>query len=322
MKPAFSVLIFTVTSGAGYGLLIWMIVLQLLQHFYHGALVNMTELIGGGLLGLVLVTLGLLSSTLHLANPKNAWRAFNRFRTSWLSREGVFALTFYPLMLGYALVLWLNGGAMTPLAVVIGGLAIANALTTDICTGMIYASLKPIRQWHNPLTTPLYILLSLASGCLLLIALVFIVYGEVSSTLSTCFLVTLVISAIVKWLYFIVIGKPAGSTINDATGFTEKKGKSQAQVRLLDVGHSADTFLTNEFGYDAGALKIVKLRRLMALTAFVLPLVIVSLSVQLQLGGLVYLAIASLFTGLFIERWLFFAEARHVVRLYHGDQRT
>jgi DMSO reductase anchor subunit len=26
--------------------------------------------------------------------------------------------------------------------------------------------------------------------------------------------------------------------------------------------------------------------------------------------------------GLLIERWLFFAEARHVVRLYHGDQRT
>ncbi len=26
--------------------------------------------------------------------------------------------------------------------------------------------------------------------------------------------------------------------------------------------------------------------------------------------------------GLAVERWLFFAEARHAVRLYHGDART
>ncbi|MGI9288513.1 MAG: dimethyl sulfoxide reductase anchor subunit family protein, partial [Pseudomonadales bacterium] len=139
MKPAFSVLVFTVTSGAGYGLFVWMVLLQLIG----GETVEVTELIWGGLLGIILVTVGLLSSTLHLANPKNAWRAFNRFKTSWLSREGVFALLFYPLILGYALLLWLNDGNMSIPAKLLGILAIAVALTTVVCTGMIYASLKP-----------------------------------------------------------------------------------------------------------------------------------------------------------------------------------
>ena len=165
MKPAFSVLVFTVSSGAGYGLLVWMLLFQLSA----GRPVMLTEILSGGLLGITLVTVGLLSSTLHLANPKNAWRAFNRFKTSWLSREGVFALLFYPLILGYALLLWLNNGGLSAVAGLLGGLAIIVALTTVVCTGMIYASLKPIRQWHNPLTAPLYVLFSLMSGSLLYI---------------------------------------------------------------------------------------------------------------------------------------------------------
>lgn len=312
MKPAFSVLVFTVTSGAGYGLLIWMVLFQLIA----GESVNLNELIGGGLVGVVLVTVGLLSSTLHLANPKNAWRAFNRFKTSWLSREGVFALLFYPPILGYALLLWLNKGAMSIAIGSLGLLAIVIALTTVVCTGMIYASLKPIRQWHNPLTAPLYILFSLMSGSLLLIAVQLAVHGKLSTALAGGFIVITLLTAACKWRYFASIGKPEGATINTATGF------SQARVRLLDAGHTADTFLTNEFGYDAGALKLVKLRRMMQLLAFVLPIALVALAHLVQQSALAYLALVPAFAGLLLERWLFFAEARHVVRLYHGDQRT
>jgi DMSO reductase anchor subunit len=32
-------------------------------------------------------------------------------------------------------------------------------------------------------------------------------------------------------------------------------------------------------------------------------------------------ALLSVFAGLIAERWLFFAEARHVVNLFHGAQR-
>jgi DMSO reductase anchor subunit len=78
MHPAFSVLIFTVTSGAGYGLLTWLGVGQLLG-FTQASTADQQIILG--VIAMVLVSIGLLSSTMHLANPKNAWRSFSRFRT-------------------------------------------------------------------------------------------------------------------------------------------------------------------------------------------------------------------------------------------------
>lgn len=316
MKPALSVLIFTVSSGAGYGLFMWMFACHLIM----GTNVDLRELIITGFIGLVLVTLGLLSSTLHLANPKNAWRAFNRFRTSWLSREGVFAVLFYPLVLGYALLVWLSQGQLTVFAQLLAAVSLLIALVTVICTGMIYASLKPIRQWHNPLTTPLYVLFSLMSGGLLFTLVYSAFHGAaLSSTFLIGFLVMCAVAAVTKFAYFISIGKPDGATISSATGLATN---SQAQVRLLDAGHNAETFLTKEFVYDTNALKLVQLRRLMALFAFALPSVLAVVSFYTHQSAWLYLAMVSVFGGLLLERWLFFAEARHVVRLYHGDQRT
>lgn len=312
MNPAISVLIFTVSSGAGYGLLAWALGLQVAS----GRTVNMTEFFFVGLIGLALVTLGLLSSTLHLANPKNAWRAFSRFRTSWLSREGVFAVLFYPIILAYAAVLWLNNGVPNGLSNILGLLAVLTAVVTVICTGMIYASLKPIRQWHNRLTTPLYVLFSAMSGCLLLLVLWYAHDNFLSGALVLHFVVLAILSFLIKMLYFFYIGKPEGLTIGDATGF------SQAQVRLLDAGHSAKTFLSNEFVYDADAVLLMHRRRLMVLFTFILPVCITLAAIYIMPTAIVYLAIPSLFIGLLLERWLFFAEARHVVRLYHGDQQT
>jgi len=322
MNPAFSVLFFTVSSGAGYGFFIWLMTHQIFERS-----VLMNELIIGGFIGLVLVTLGLLSSTLHLANPKNAWRAFNRFRTSWLSREGVCAVLFYPLVLAYALVVWLGSPqtlssmiGLSAAATVLACAVVVLALVTVICTSMIYASLKPIRQWHNPLTTPLYVLFSLMSGGLLFNALHYAFHNELNSRHVMTFLAIAAIAAITKFAYFIVIGKPDGATINSATSLS---ARSQAQVRLLDVGHTADTFLTKEFVFDAGAKKLMRLRKIMQLLAFILPMALMLVVAYFDGNEiLVYLAFVSTMLGLFVERWLFFAEARHVVRLYHGDQRA
>ncbi len=312
MKPAFSVLFFTVTSGIGYGLMMWLVVMQLLS----GQVDNLNNFFTIGFTGLTLATLGLLSSSLHLANPKNAWRAFNRFRTSWLSREGVFAVLYYPIILVYAYLLYRSGGQLTLTVTMIGLISMLIALITVICTGMIYASLKPIRQWHNPLVTPLYVLFSLMSGALAYSVLSLVLDGQLSVLVTRAFLVLLIIAFVVKMLYFKSIGKPEGSTISSATGF------SQAQVRLLDAGHNADTFLTKEFVFDVGAVKLVRTRHLMIILAFVLPLALIVTAFYLNIAPAAYVAMISLYVGLFIERWLFFAEARHVVRLYHGDQRA
>lgn len=312
MKPAFSVLFFTVTSGIGYGLMMWLVAMQLIT----GQVGDITNFLIIGFIGLTLATLGLLSSSLHLANPKNAWRAFSRFRTSWLSREGVFSVVYYPVILLYAYLLYTNGGELSLVVKVIGVLSILIALATVVCTGMIYASLKPIRQWHNPLVTPLYLLFSFMSGALCYNMLNLALEGTLSQAVTLAFLVLLALAFMAKMLYFKSIGKPEGSTIGSATGF------SQAQVRLLDAGHNAGTFLTKEFVFDAGAVKLLRLRWLMIILTFGVPLTLIVAAYYLHVAPAVYLAMISLYVGLFVERWLFFAEARHVVRLYHGDQRA
>ncbi|OMH31748.1 DmsC/YnfH family molybdoenzyme membrane anchor subunit [Motiliproteus sp. MSK22-1] len=308
MHPAFSVLIFTVASGAGYGLLALLIM---------GHLMGMTQLqdntvvLTAGSLSLALITGGLLTSTLHLANPKNAWRAFSRFKTSWLSREAVFAILVYPFALTYLLSSWASEelNLLTQLA---GILTLILSMMTLFCTSMIYASLKTIRQWNTSLTPLNYLVLGLMSGSLLLVTVQGLVQGSAAQSLQSLALLLVVLGASVKLIYLFWIGKPAGSTINTATGFT------QAKVRLLDAGHTADTFLTNEFGYEAGADKLLRLRAAMLVLAFVVPFILMTLTSTVMMLIAALLALA----GLLVERWLFFAEARHVVRLFHGDQAT
>ena len=152
---------FTTASGAGYGLLLWLCVLRPLGLVPGGA--------GFGLVALgvatALVVAGLLSSTAHLGRPERAWRAFSQWRSSWLSREGVAAVaTFVPMVLFGLSVLAGNGGA----AALTGLLAAAGAAVTVWCTGMIYASLKPVRQWHHPLVPWGYMLFAAFSGAALL----------------------------------------------------------------------------------------------------------------------------------------------------------
>ena len=309
MHPAFSVLIFTVTSGAGYGLLAWLGAGQLLG-FTQTLTVNQQIIIG--LMAMVLVSIGLVSSTMHLANPKNAWRSFSRFRTSWLSREAVFAILLYPVAGLYAVAIFWQWPGVNILA----GLSMILALVTLFTTSMIYASLKTIRQWNTPMVPALFMAYALISGGLLFLA-VDAFFGTLKPQLQAVVMGLVVITLALKLVYFFWQGKPQGATIQTATGF------SQASVRLLDAGHSAPTFLNREFGYQVAADQLLRLRVIMTLVTFIVPLALV----YCVFGGLVGaellgLAWLIMMAGLLLERWLFFAEARHVVRLYQGEQRT
>lgn len=311
MHPAFSVIFFTVASGAGFGLFS---LLYIADVFQLGGGFNRVQLAIGGLIALALIVFGLLSSTFHLANPKNAWRAFNRFRTSWLSREGVFAVLFMPLALGYLLCIWFDAPA--PLRIGIGFLAAVLAWITVFSTGMIYACLKTIRQWHTPLVPANYLALGYASGSLLLLL------GAVIARLDTTPYIALSalivsIAAVLKAIYYFWIGSPSLSpTINTATGFT------RAGVKLLDTGHTHGTFLTQEFGFQLARKQGKLLRALVFVIGFGVPGLMLVAIFQ-QPGGLLAASVAllAIMLGASVERWLFFAEARHVVNLYHGAQR-
>ena len=99
MNPAYSVILFTTASGAGYGLL----ALTAMAGASHGRASTVGFAITLLVVALALITTGLLSSTLHLGRPERAWRAFSQWRTSWLSREGVLAVATYPAAFAFCL---------------------------------------------------------------------------------------------------------------------------------------------------------------------------------------------------------------------------
>lgn len=313
MHPAFSVLVFTVTSGFGYGLMIMLIIAQWLGGSVFS---NPTHYLLALAAALILITAGLLSSTLHLANPKNAWRAFSRFRTSWLSKEGVYAIAYYPLVLTYIFVLWRNDFANSLLLIVLGLACIALALVLTYCTAMIYASLKTIPQWYTQRVPFGFVLFCLFSGLLSLNA----TQSMVDEPIATAWLIVTALLALIgiafKIQYFRFVGQPSATTINSATTFTE------ARVRLFDTGHSSANFLQKEFYYVVGPKTKTLARRLTIAFAFTVPLFLLVVQL-LSSSALVWPAVAaalSCYLGLLLERWLFFVEAKHVVRRYYGEQ--
>lgn len=311
MHPAFSVIFFTVASGAGFGLFS---LLFIADFFKLGGGFNQDQLVAGGLIAMGLVVFGLLSSTFHLANPKNAWRAVSRFRTSWLSREGVFAIAFMPLALIYLGSIlfdapqWLRVGS--------GFLTAVLAWITVFSTGMIYACLKTIRQWNTPLVPANYLALGYASGSLLLLLGAVIAGLETTPYIAMSALI-MAIAAVLKAIYYFWIRSPGLTpTINTATGLT------RAKVKLLDTGHTHGTFLTQEFGFQIARQKAGLLKLVVFVLGFALPGLML-VWVFNQQGGQTAAIVAALagLAGAAVERWLFFAEARHVVNLYHGAQR-
>lgn len=311
MHPAFSVIFFTVASGAGFGLFS---LLFIADFFALGGGFSRGQLGIGGLVALGLIVLGLLSSTFHLANPKNAWRAFSRFRTSWLSREGVFAVVFMPLAFVYLLSVWFE--APTWLREISGFLAAVLAWITVFSTGMIYACLKTIRQWNTPLVPANYLALGYASGSLLLLLGAVLAGLDPLPYIAMSALIVS-IAAVLKAIYYFWIRDPGLSpTINTATGLT------RAKVKLLDTGHTHGTFLTQEFGFQVARQRAGLLKAVVFVLGFALPGLML-VWVFNQQGGAVAASVAALagLVGAAVERWLFFAEARHVVNLYHGAQR-
>ena len=306
MRPALSVIFFTVSSGAGLGMIVWLV---LFDSMFGMSRIPQNAIYVLLAMGLGLTAAGLISSTLHLANPKNAWRAFSQVRTSWLSREGVFAVSLFPIAFLYALLHW--SSAPNAMIVATGVLLGAIALAVLYCTGMIYACLKTIPRWHSGLVPIGYVMLGLYSGLLLALP-VFAAFGDVAiGHKAAIVVVALMLALIVKAIYYLRFRTPIVShTINDALALGKKS------IRLLDVGHTHGTFLTDEFCFVLARGHAQLLRTAAIVLGFVAPFVLLLVATN-NVVGLAFAGALCLF-GLLAERWLFFAEAEHVVRLYHG----
>ncbi|MGD9829234.1 MAG: dimethyl sulfoxide reductase anchor subunit family protein [Hyphomicrobiaceae bacterium] len=315
MHPAYSVILFTTASGAGYGL----IVLAALAATF--GLVPPTRWLGLVVfgLGLGMVTAGLLSSTFHLGRPERAWRAVSQWRTSWLSREGVAAIVTYAPA-GLLALIWI---VVERLGVIGGLLALATAaaaLFTVYCTGMIYAALRTVRQWHQPLVAPIYIVLSLATGAVLLNLLLelFLVETRWSPLLTTLLLVVALVMKLAYWRA--IDGEARTYTAGAATGLGHL-----GKIRTLEPPHTLPNFVMREMGYEIGRKHATRLRIVAIVLGFVVPalLTLVTLSSNPLIGVAAAIpAAVSAAVGVIVERWLFFAEAEHVVMLFYGRERA
>ena len=308
MHPAFSVIFFTTASGAGYGLLVWWAAAGMLGLLPADRWVGLVGL-GTALLA---ITSGLISSTFHLGHPERAWRAISQVRSSWLSREGLVAIvTYVPALLLAGL--WAFGAIVSPIMAV---LAMLGAAATVLCTGQIYATLTPIARWHHPLTTPVYLAFAAASGAILAQFLTKLV-GSPSVILDLAALVTLPVAWLLKELWWRQTDTGvSATTIETATGLG-----GRGKVRPLDPPHTASNYLQDEMGYRVARKHALKLRRYARLFGLVGAWVCAALAAALGAGFLAgllaLLAVLAVALGLLIERWLFFAEARHTVSLYY-----
>jgi DMSO reductase anchor subunit len=290
MHPAPSVILFTVLSGLGFGFLAFL-------GFGSSNAVGWSAF-AQYFVAFGLAVSGLLASVFHLGNPKNAIKAFSQWRSSWLSREGILAVASLLLMGLYALAAIFWGTALQTLGI-IGGLL---SLATIFSTSMIYAQLSTVPRWNHPLTSGLFLAFALAGGAFLAGKFCFAIAAFlVSGALQTA-----------AWWYGDRRFGERGSTMETATGL----GRI-GRVRLFEAPHTGGNYLLNEMVYVVGRKHSHRLRVIALLCGFVLPAGLLALSTSLPslllVGGLHCI-------GLFAARWLFFAEAEHVVGLYYGKR--
>lgn len=288
MHPAPSVIVFTTLSGLGFGLLVFL-------GLGYPPVTGWVALVFF-LIAYALAVGGLLASTFHLGHPERALKAFSQWRTSWLSREAWAAVAALTTMGLYALGAVFLGQRLAPP----GWIGAALSLATVFTTSMIYTQLKSVPRWNQVLTPLHFLSASLAGGALLA--------GQLMPA-AILLLVALMIQ-LGHWSVGDTRFAEAGQTIASATGLTG------GTVRAFSPPHTGSNYLLREMVHVVGRKHALKLRLLAAILGYALPLLLVLVpGAGHVLGGLAVLSHA---LGMAASRWLFFAQAEHVVGLYYG----
>jgi DMSO reductase anchor subunit len=323
MRPTLSIILFTVLSGCGYGLL-FLLGLSLaagtpseifIVHGVGGSSTAIDPRFGLGVAlatGFILTSAGLLASVAHLGQPLRAWRAFSQWRSSWLSREGVASLlTFIPTTVIAAL-LFSRPDAHTGLRVAGAALALGS-IATVFCTARIYASLQTIRAWHTRYTAAGYLLLGLFAGALSFTAVHVATLANGGLWLNARWVALGAVllgpaCACLKLAYWRHVDALKAGDAGNATGL-DRIG----EVRSFEQPHTEENYLTHEMGFVLARKHSRRLRAIAFCLLLLAPIVV------LPLNGRIGLPIAWLLcmSGLFVERWLFFAEAKHAVMAYY-----
>lgn len=325
MHPAFSVIFLTTLIGVGQGLFLALFTAQSYALF---DLLPKQDSVGfyayGSAIALFFLCGGLIASFFHLGRPERAWRSATQWRTSWLSREVIVLPAFMGMVFLYGVahlfdwkpvVAVLPAGIPVDLTVVLGTLGTVLAFALFICTGMIYACLRFLREWHTPLTVFNYILLGGASG--FAFAAVFAAWGAAPDLVRFFTGWALLITAIglvsrAASLFRNARLKPR-STLQSAIGIKHPNIVQKTQ------GAMGGSFNTREFFHGRSPAFLRSLKWWFLLAAFLVPMLLLGMAMSeaeadLSLLGL---AFAIQYAGLLVERWFFFAQANHPQNLYY-----
>lgn len=289
MHPAPSIILFTVLSGLGFGLMIFL-GLGMPSPTGLSAFVWFA-------IAYILAVGGIISSTFHLGNPKNILKSFSQWRTSWLSREGCLAVA-------TLLVMGIYGAALVFLNMriaLLGYVGSVLALGTVYGTSMIYAQLKTVPRWNHPTTSVMFIAYAVSGGALLA--------GQVS--LAVWFLPA---AALLQLLIFLTADgrfSAAGSTIASATQLG-----NIGSVRQFEPPHTGSNYLMKEMIHVVGRKHALKLQVISIVLLFT-PVLLLLLPFSHTLA---LVAVLAHLAGVIVARWLFFAQAEHVVGLYYDKR--
>ena len=122
--------------------------------------------------------------------------------------------------------------------------------------------------------------------------------------------------ALMKLSYWNRAASVEGLTPEAATGLG-----SLGKVRQLEAPHATANYLTREMGFRVARKHAAKLRTIVIWAGFAGPGLLALAAVLAPAGAAAYLtggAVLALF-GAVVERWLFFAEARHAVSAFYDS---
>jgi len=289
MHPAPSVILFTTFSGLGFGLLFW---LGLGQPAPTGWVA-----FAFFALAYAMAVGGLLASTFHLGHPERAYLAVTQWRTSWLSREAIAAIATL-LTGGVFALLRIWGISAAPL----GWLVSLGCLATVFTTAMIYTQMRTVPRWRHWTTPALFLALSLAGGAIL----------ANRGSAALVLLALAVVLQLVAWITGDMRLQQSGTTLGTATGLGDI-----GRVRAFLPPHSGSNYLLREFVYVVGRRHALQLRAIGLILTFGVPIPLIAAG----LGHITALvAVLAHIAGVLCLRWLFFAQAEHVVGLYYGKR--
>ncbi len=288
MHPAASVIIFTSLSGLGFGLFVFLGLGIIIPKGFTAFIIFA--------LAYALAVGGLMASTFHLGRPERALKAFTQWKSSWLSREAWLAVGALTVMAIYGAGLIFYSNAIMPL----GLLGAALSIATVYATSMIYAQLKTVPRWNTPLTSILFVLLSLTGGALL----------SAQISVSLLLLTAAGVTQVIYWALGDQALYKSGTNIGTATRLD-----SQGSVGAFEPPHTGTNYLLHEFVHIVGRKHASKLRIISILFMIITPIVLLNLTFSFVF---VLLAVLTHTAGLFVSRWLFFAQAEHVVGFYYG----